>query len=152
LTGEPPAEQLAALRDEVARAKAANETRPDMHDDTEAQTRDLLIDVLLKEAGWSLDRPEDREFPVTGMPNQSGQGNVDYTLWDDNGKPLGLVEAKRTSRDPRQGQQQAKLYADCLEQAYGSSSTQTATRSGCGTTRTTRPGRCRDSSPVKSCG
>src|SRR5690606_23824704 len=31
----------------------------------------------------------------------------------------GLVEAKRTRRDARVGQQQAKLYADCLEQQYG---------------------------------
>ena len=40
-------------------------------------------------------------------------------LWGDDGKPLGLVEAKRTKRDPRVGQQQAKLYADCLEQQFG---------------------------------
>jgi type I restriction enzyme, R subunit len=35
------------------------------------------------------------------------------------GKPLALVEAKRTRKDPRIGQQQAKLYADCLEKEYG---------------------------------
>ena len=34
-------------------------------------------------------------------------------------KPLALVEAKRTRKDPRVGQQQAKLYADCLEAQYG---------------------------------
>lgn len=39
-------------------------------------------------------------------------------LWGDDGKPLGLVEAKRTRRDPRVGQQQAKLYADCLERQF----------------------------------
>ena len=44
---------------------------------------------------------------------------MDYVLWGDDGKPLGLVEAKRTRRDPRVGQQQAKLYADCLEQQFG---------------------------------
>jgi len=37
----------------------------------------------------------------------------------DDGKPLTLVEAKRTRRDARVGQQQAKLYADCLEQQFG---------------------------------
>jgi hypothetical protein len=36
-----------------------------------------------------------------------------------NGKPLAVVEAKRTRKDPRVGQQQAKLYADCLEAQYG---------------------------------
>jgi type I restriction enzyme, R subunit len=44
---------------------------------------------------------------------------VDYVLWGDDGKPLALVEAKRTRRDARVGQQQAKLYADCLEQQFG---------------------------------
>ena len=39
-------------------------------------------------------------------------------LWGDDGKPLAVVEAKRTSREPRVGQNQAKLYADCLEQAH----------------------------------
>ena len=48
-----------------------------------------------------------------------GEGFVDYVLWGDDGKPLGLVEAKRTKRDARVGQQQARLYADCLEQKFG---------------------------------
>ena len=110
---------LAELRRQVAVAKAANEARPDEHDYDEATTRDLFIDVLLKESGWALDRPEDREYPVTGMPNAQGTGFVDYVLWGDNGKPLGLVEAKRTRRDATVGQQQAKLYADCLEAQFG---------------------------------
>jgi type I restriction enzyme R subunit len=53
------------------------------------------------------------------MPNAQDDGFVDYVLWGDDGKPLGLVEAKRTKRDARVGQQQAKLYADCLEQRFG---------------------------------
>src|SRR6266542_3049256 len=53
------------------------------------------------------------------MPNRQGKGFVDYVLWGDDGRPLGLVEAKRTRRDPRVGQQQAKLYADCLERQFG---------------------------------
>ena len=53
------------------------------------------------------------------MPNNQGKGFVDYVLWADDGKPLAVVEAKRTKRDPRAGQQQAKLYADCLEQQFG---------------------------------
>jgi type I restriction enzyme R subunit len=53
------------------------------------------------------------------MPNNQGKGFVDYVLWGDDGKPLGLVEAKRTRRDARVGQEQARLYADCLEQQYG---------------------------------
>src|SRR5690606_32711023 len=72
-----------------------------------------------QEAGWPLDQPRDREFKVTGMSNASGTGYVDYVLWGDDGKPLAVVEAKRTRRDALAGQQQAKLYADCLEAAYG---------------------------------
>jgi diadenosine tetraphosphatase ApaH/serine/threonine PP2A family protein phosphatase len=44
---------------------------------------------------------------------------VDYVLWGGDGKPLALVEAKRTSRDSMEGQRQAELYANCLEQRYG---------------------------------
>ncbi|MET8837082.1 DEAD/DEAH box helicase family protein [Micromonospora sp. NPDC004540] len=111
--------ELAKVRAEIAAAKAANEMRPDDHDYDEAQTRDLFIDVLLKEAGWALDQPRDREFPVTGMPAGTGKGLVDYVLWGDDGRPLAVVEAKRARRDATAAKQQAKLYADCLEQAYG---------------------------------
>ena len=105
------------LRDEIAAVRKANEAAPDTHDYDEAQTRDAFIDLLLHEAGWPLDQPRDREYPVTGHAEQAGEGFVDYVLWGDDGKPLALVEAKRTKRDARVGQQQAKLYADCLEKA-----------------------------------
>jgi type I restriction enzyme R subunit len=113
-------DQLKRLRAEVARAKQEAAAQPDTHDYSEAETRDYFIDLLLKEAGWPLDQPSDREFEVSGMPNQQGKGFVDYVLWGDDGKPLGLVEAKRTRRDARVGQHQAKLYADCLELQFGS--------------------------------
>ncbi|MEG4294129.1 DEAD/DEAH box helicase family protein [Microcoleus sp. C2C3] len=111
-------EELKQLRAELAAVKEASVIQPDTHDYSEAQTRDIFIDLLLKEAGWNLDQQRDREFPVTGMPNSSGQGFVDYVLWGDDGKPLAVVEAKRTRNDPRTGQQQAKLYADCLENQF----------------------------------
>jgi type I restriction enzyme R subunit len=111
--------ELKTLRTEVAAARRAAEARPDQHDYNEAETRDRYIDLLLREAGWALDKPEDIEFRVEGMPNNEGVGFVDYVLWGADGKPLGLVEAKRTRKDARQGQQQAKLYADCLEARYG---------------------------------
>ena len=40
-------------------------------------------------------------------------------MWGDDGKPLAVIEAKKTSVDPEVGQQQAKLYADCLEKMHG---------------------------------
>ena len=120
LTGKAELDaELERLRAEIAAIKKQNEATPDKHDYSEAETRDYFIDLLLKEAGWPLDKPQDREYPVTGMPNERGEGFVDYVLWGDDGKPLGLVEAKRTKRDARVGQQQAKLYADCLEKRFG---------------------------------
>jgi type I restriction enzyme, R subunit len=108
--------EIAALRAEVAATRKANEKDLGAHDYDEATTRDAFIDLLLREAGWAFTKPGfDTEYPVKGMPNTTGDGVVDYVLWGDNGKPLGIVEAKRTMRDARVGQQQAKLYADCLE-------------------------------------
>ncbi len=112
-------EEIKRLRAEVVAAKKAATAQPDTHDYSEAETRDYFIDLLLKEAGWALDQTRDREFEVSGMPNEKGVGFVDYVLWGDDGKPLALVEAKRTRRDARVGQQQAKLYADCLERQFG---------------------------------
>lgn len=112
--------EIAALQTQVAEARAANSRVADLHDYDEATTRDAFIDLLLREVGWTFSKPgHDTEFPVIGMPNQTGEGYVDYVLWGDDGKPLGLVEAKRTKKDARVGQQQAKLYADCLETQFG---------------------------------
>ncbi len=112
-------DELQRLRDEVAEAKQKNEAVPDAHDYSEAQTRAYLIDLLLREAGWLLDQPRDTEYEVSGMPNAEGKGYVDYVLWGDDGRPLAVVEAKRTTKDPAIGKQQAKLYADCLQQQFG---------------------------------
>jgi type I restriction enzyme R subunit len=111
--------ELDELRAEIAAAKKTAAERPDYHDYDEQETRDRYVDLLLHEAGWPLDQPQDREFKVEGMPNQRGTGYVDYVLWGDDGLPLAVVEAKRTRRDAKVGRQQAKLYADCLEQRYG---------------------------------
>ena len=91
-------QRIEDLLREIAEAKAANNKRPDSHDYHEEETRDQFIDLFLQEVGWKLDREQDREFPVTGMPTDSGQGYVDYVLRGDDGKPLALVEAKRTRR------------------------------------------------------
>ena len=94
--------EIAALRAEVAEAKAANARVPDKHDYDEATTRDAFIDLLLAEASWTFSKPgHDTEFPVKGMPNKTSDGFVDYVLWGDDGKPLGIVEAKRNRRDAR---------------------------------------------------
>lgn len=111
--------ELQKLQEEVAAAKKANSAVPDTHDYSEAETRKAFIDLLLREAGWELNPVKNFEVEVAGMPNGEGKGFVDYVLWGDDGKPLMLVEAKRTTKSPMVGQQQAKLYADCLEKQYG---------------------------------
>ena len=112
-------EDLKAVREELAAIKAENEVIPETHNWNEAKTRRLIIDLDLKRSGWPLDQPRDREYEVTGMPNQAGVGYVDYVLWGSDGKPLAVVEAKKTTVDSTNGKHQAKLYADCLEEMTG---------------------------------
>ena len=111
--------ELEALRERLAAIKAENEAVPETRDWNEGTTRRLIIDLALQRAGWPLDREHDREYEVTGMPSPSGVGYADYVLWGDDGKPLAVVEAKKTTVDPAAGRQQAKLYADCLEAMHG---------------------------------
>lgn len=96
-------------------------------DISEAETRKMYIDLMLREAGWDILTTEGAvqplkaciEVEVKGMPNTHEIGYVDYVLFGGNGKPLAVVEAKRTSVSPIKGKHQAELYADCLEQQYG---------------------------------
>lgn len=111
--------ELETLREQLAAIKALNDAVEETHDWNEAETRRLIIDLALQRAGWSLDQERDREYEVTGMPSELGIGFADYVLWGDDGKPLAVVEAKKTTVDPAVGQQQAKLYADCLEAMHG---------------------------------
>jgi len=111
--------ERARLVAEVAAAKKAAEQAPVGEQDwSELETRRFKIDLLLREAGWRLEDQRDREFEVSGMPGGK-VGYVDYVLWGDDGLPLAVVEAKKAMLSPLQGQQQAKLYADCLEATYG---------------------------------
>ncbi|SEA04518.1 type I restriction enzyme, R subunit [Oribacterium sp. KHPX15] len=86
---------------------------------TEAETRKSLIDIELQEAGWVIDGNCTLEVPITGMPTTTGTGFVDYVLWGKDNLPLGVVEAKKATVDSIVGSQQAKLYADCLQNQYG---------------------------------
>jgi type I restriction enzyme, R subunit len=112
-------EEIEALKARIQEYKERNRKTPDDHDYSEAETRDYFIDLLLKESGWDLRAPDVLEYPVQGMPNNKGEGFVDYVLWGDDGLPLAVVEAKRTKKDARVGKRQAELYADCLEQMKG---------------------------------
>ena len=115
-------EEITRLQREIEELKARNIQRvketPQII--TEADTRKWIIDVMLRESGWDkFVNTRDVEYPVKGMPNSKGEGFVDYVLWGDDGLPLGIVEAKRFSKDRIEGQRQAELYADCLEKETG---------------------------------
>lgn len=90
----------------------------EIKDISEYETRKKYIDLELKVAGLDFDTNITEELKLTGMPNNKNEGYADYVLFGKNGLPLAVVEAKRTSVDPRVGQNQAKLYADCIENEY----------------------------------
>ncbi len=87
-------------------------------DISEFETRKRFIDLDLEIAGWEFGKNIVEELEVSNMTPTQDKGFVDYVLFGENGKPLAVVEAKRTSKDAKYGQQQAKLYADCIEREY----------------------------------
>lgn len=81
-----------------------------MSDGTEANSRSM-IDQQLRQQGWE-----------PGDPNQIRQEYVlddvtraDYVLRDRLGRPLAVIEAKRTRIDPVDGERQALHYAEMLD-------------------------------------
>lgn len=94
---------------------------------SEANTRKLYIDLYLKEAGWDVLDTENVaiagkagiEIKVEGMPNAQGIGFCDYVLYGRDGKPLAIVEAKKTSVSPEKGRHQVDLYGECMKAIYG---------------------------------
>lgn len=119
--------ELQQVKDELTKFKSIKEQNsafvPAPINPNEALTRKIYVDTLLREAGWKPDAVNVQEYPLKACMPQAdgnlGDGFVDYVLWGDDGKPLALVEAKKTKRDPRVGQHQAKLYADGLQKEFG---------------------------------
>ncbi len=113
-------EENAALKEELsARRQAQQQTYvPKPLDLSEYKTRKLYIDSMLMDAGWTEGKDWINEVELPGMPNKSEVGYADYVLYDDSHRPLAVIEAKRTCVDVSKGRQQAKLYADLLENKY----------------------------------
>jgi len=102
---------------------------------TESTTRKEIIDFRLKEAGWNVvDRTQViEEFFVS--PDEGGRAAspvlheklaaygaeefCDYVLLGKNGKPLAVVEAKRSSKDAELGREQAKQYCHNIQTQLG---------------------------------
>ncbi len=91
----------------------------------EATTRRRLIDSGLVSARWNVGakgantEQVGQEVEVEHQPTATTKGKADYVLWGDNGKPVGVVESKKTAVDPEAGRTQAKCYADGLEKMHG---------------------------------
>ena len=111
----------AALREELTARRAEQQQTyvPKPLELSEYQTRKLYIDAMLEDAGWTEGRDWLNEYELPGMPNRSEVGFADYVLLGDDGKILAVIEAKRTCVDVAKGRQQAKLYADLIEQKQG---------------------------------
>lgn len=110
----------AALKEELTARRAEQQQTyvPKPLDLSEYKTRKLYIDTMLTDAGWTEGKDWLNEVELPGMPNKSEVGYADYVLCGDDGRPLAVVEAKRTCVDVAKGRQQAKLYADLLEKKY----------------------------------
>ncbi len=110
---------------ELERLKAEGQKVANVLRFDEETTRRRLIDQALLAAGWNVavngaNTEEVRqEVRLTTMPTASCQGFADYVLYGEDGKPLAVVEAKKTAKDAHQGAEQARIYADCLERETG---------------------------------
>lgn len=95
---------------------------------TEKQTRKEIIDARLKEAGWNVcDRTQVvEEFDIIVNADlvkeaptpYAGHQFSDYVLLGKDGKPLAVVEAKKTSVDAAKGREQAKQYCYHIQKQY----------------------------------
>lgn len=90
---------------------------------SEYETRKRYIDWDLELAGWTIGDSVVEEREVHGMPvepgNMTGTGFVDYVMLGKDGKPLAILEAKRTSYSAQKGLEQARRYLDCLQAEFG---------------------------------
>jgi len=80
---------------------------------TEADAR-IVIDDLLRQAGWD---PADKSQVLTEHSLPDG-GRADYLLLSRNGRPLAIIEAKRTAIEPYAAKQQALPYAKKIEAPF----------------------------------
>ena len=93
----------------------------------EHRTRQERIDLQLGRAGWAVgSRRLVEEFLVKTLAISESEGIyntknefVDYALIDRLGRLLAIVEAKRSSRDPLEGERQAADYADAIRKRHG---------------------------------
>lgn len=115
------AEENADLKEKLSARSQVQRQRYKQHplDISEFETRKLYIDAMLEDAGWVQGSDWIDEVDVDGVPSRSGNGRVDYVLYDDTQRPLAIIEAKKTCVGVEAGRYQAKEYADSIERKYG---------------------------------
>lgn len=97
---------------------------------SESQTRSEIIDKLLEDSGWNVKDPMQviEEFDIlTALPygvaeprsRYDGHQFSDYVLLGEDGKPLAVIEAKKTSKDAAIGREQAKQYCFNIQKQLG---------------------------------
>jgi type I restriction enzyme R subunit len=97
---------------------------------SEAQTRSEFIDKQLALSGWNVKDPTQviEEFDIlTALPEgiadprtpYEGRQFSDYVLLGKDGRPLAVVEAKKSSRDAAIGREQAKQYCYNIQKGQG---------------------------------
>lgn len=122
LEAERAAEQHAT---ELGKLKEEGQKVASVLQFSEETTRRQLIDSMLVDAGWNVGlrgkvtQQVGQEIQLSTMPTESGEGYADYVLYADDGKPLAVIEAKKTAKDPRVGREQARIYAECLLKETG---------------------------------
>lgn len=115
------AEENADLKEKLSARSQVQRKRYKQHplDISEFETRKLYIDAMLEDAGWVQGSDWIDEVEVDGVPSRSGNGRVDYVLYDYTQRPLAIIEAKKTCVGVEAGRYQAKEYADSIERKYG---------------------------------
>lgn len=86
---------------------------------SEAQTRALLIDLELREAGYATEDFINRKEIEYKLTLENGDiGYADYVIWDEDDTPLAVIEAKKYSKNISAGKYQAQLYAQALQKQF----------------------------------
>ena len=97
---------------------------------SESQTRAELIDTQLYNSGWNIKDPTQviEEFDIlTQLPDgiseprtpYEGHQFSDYVLLGKDGKPIAVIEAKKSSKDAAIGREQAKQYCFNIQKQLG---------------------------------
>ncbi len=91
----------------------------------EAASRKFLIDQLLVQVGWNVGSHDEstsevgKTVEIPCPSTDAGSVCADYVLWGDDGKPLAVIDTKKTDHQVADVRAQAKLYADGLETQFG---------------------------------